>query len=414
MRPAPPLPAGCRLLALAAAACLLLDPSSGLATAILWLTGLYGIWKGRAVWAAWRNPVGWCFGLGLLWALCSAGWSFYLVGTLRDFIKAAPWVLTVMTLPVLFNHPRRIWSALVAGAGLVTFRLLADLIRLFVQLDWPAVLQEARYFQPYVYSHPNASSVMAGLCVLVFVGRMAAGRLRPLAWGLLGMGVVLDLAYLVVLASRGPQIVFSAVVLLFLVLLAPTWRGRGAALGAALLAGLLLYAFAGKINPRMQDETLKSLNGRGVVWSYAKDMGDERMWTGYGFGKKTFVKAVYEPLEREPLVGPFHYPHAHSYWLMLYFQGGLVALGLWGAGWLILLGRLWGRMEEERRMGAAEDRPSARRILPLLLLSCILFVLWYGVVDFPDHLARQAQFCLAAFALVLAYPSHGEAKRVLL
>ena len=76
-----------------AAALLWFDPANGFATAILWWAGVYGIWNWRRTLAGWKNPVGLCFGLGLVWALLSTGWSFYPAGSVRDLVKSTPMVL---------------------------------------------------------------------------------------------------------------------------------------------------------------------------------------------------------------------------------------------------------------------------------------------------------------------------------
>ena len=101
-------------LPLAAAALFWFDPSNGFATAILWGAGLYALWNGRRTLAAWKNPVGLCFGLGVLWAVLSVAWSFYPVGSARDLVKSAPLALATLAMPVLFDRPGRIWAALLA------------------------------------------------------------------------------------------------------------------------------------------------------------------------------------------------------------------------------------------------------------------------------------------------------------
>ena len=203
---------GGRVLAGAAAAWLWFRPSNDLSAALLSLAGLYALWRWRSALAAWRNPTGVFFGLGALWAMLSATWSFDPAGTVRDLLHAAPVALAAMAVPVIFDRPGRIWSALVVSAALVTARLGFDLIRLVSVLGWPTVLTEARFHHPYLYTHPNVSSMMAGLCALVFFSRGMAGA--PGAWrkGGLALGLALDAAYVVTMASRGPQLVLAAVV----------------------------------------------------------------------------------------------------------------------------------------------------------------------------------------------------------
>ena len=184
----------------AAAAWLWWRPSNELSVALMWGAGAYALWNWRRTLAAWRNPTGVCFGLGVLWAVASVGWSFDARGTASDLMKSAPLALAALAVPVIFDRPGRIWAALVGSAGLVTARLAVDMGRLVGELGWPLALTESRFFHPYLYTHPNVSSMMAGLCALVFVARGLAGA--PGGWrkGLLGVGVALDLAYLVLMA----------------------------------------------------------------------------------------------------------------------------------------------------------------------------------------------------------------------
>lgn len=393
-----------RVLPLAAAAVLWFDPSSGLAKAILWGAGLYGLLNFRKTLAAWKNPAGLLFGLGVLWALLSAIWSFYPEGTARDWLKSAPMVLTALSIPLIFDRPGRIWAALLASAGMITITLAGDLLRLFSQLGWPWTMSAARFFHPYLYTHPNVSSMMAGLCALVFVARGLAGA--PGRWhkALLAIGVLVDLAYLVVMASRGPQAVFALAALVFPILLVPGWRARIVAAGLALAVGSGLWAAAGWVNPRFQDRTMAHFNSRDTVWVHAKMLADQRPVTGYGFGKKTFVKAIYEnPEQRAPRV-PVRYPHAHSYWLMLYFQGGATGFALWSLGWLALGIRLGMHSRRaERGLTGWGDRLRAR-ILPMLLGLGIGYILVYGIADFPDNVIRHAQFYLAGLVMALTRP----------
>lgn len=389
-----------------AAALLWFDPAKGFATAILWWAGVYGIWNWRRTLAGWKNPVGLCFGLGLVWALLSTGWSFYPAGSVRDLVKSTPMVLAAVALPAIFDRPGRIWEALLASAGVVTLKLVLDLVRLCANLGWPTVLTEARYFHPYLYTHPNVSCMMAGLCLLIFVARGLAGVPGRRWQALLVLGIVLDLTYLLVLASRGPQAVFALVALAFPLVLLPDWRARLLAAVLAVAIGAGLWYAAGSLNPRFKDRTMGHYNSRDTIWGHAKLLADRQPVLGYGFGKKAFVKAVYEnPAQRAPRV-PVHYPHAHSYWLMLYFQGGAVGFVLWSLGWLALGGRLARFTCRLDKLAALSWLEHVRaRILPVLLGTGLVFILIYGIGDFPDNVIRHAQFYLAGLAMALTRPA---------
>ena len=392
-------------LAVAAAGIFWFDPSSGLAKAILWGVGLHGLWNGKKTVATWRSPAGILFGLALMWTLLSVVWSYYPAGTALDLLKSAPMVLTALALPAIFNRPGRIWAALVASAGLVTVRLAVDLFRIVYLLGWPQALSAARFLHPYLYTHPNVSSMMAGLSALVFAARWVAGVACPRRKLLLAAGIALDLFYMVVLASRGPQVIFALAALAFPILLVPGWRWRLAAVLAAVALGAGLFQVADRVNPRFRDGTMGNFNRRDTIWSHARMLADERPVLGYGFGKKTFFKAVYEnPEQRAPLV-PIRYPHAHSYWLMLYFQGGAVGFLLWGAGWLVLGVRLACFANRADRAASAWRERLATRVLPVLLGTGMTYILIYGIADYPDNVIRHAQFYLIGLALALTRPS---------
>jgi len=393
-----------RALALAAGGVLWFDPSSGVATAILYLAGLYGLWHFRSTWACWRNPAGLLMGVGVLWAVLSLLWSFDPPSTARDLIKTAPLLFGVWAVPVLFRGRTRIWTVLTVSAALVTARLGWEMARLAAELGWPTVLTEARYTQPYLYTHPNVTSMMAGLCLLVFVARALAGA--PGVWRKAGLaaGFVLNAAYLIMMASRGPQLVMALALLALPVVALPGWKARGAALLLAIGIGAGLWQGMDKINPRFRDATVGNFNRRDTIWGHAKLLADRRPALGYGYGKKVFYKAVYDnPDQRAPLV-PVKYPHPHSYWLMAYFQGGRVAFAVWSLAWLALGIRLVRQAARiERNAGSWRERLRTRA-LPVLLLTAMASILVYGLADYPDHVLRHTLFYLVGLAMALGAP----------
>lgn len=388
------------LLGLAAAAALWFDPSSGVAKGILWGAGLYALWNWRRTLAAWKNPAGIFMVLGTAWAVASVAWSIAPAGTARDLLKSAPMALAALAAPVVFDRPGRVWAALLASAGMVTLRLTADMVRLLAELGWPAVMAQARFCHPYLYTHPNVTSMMAGLGVFVFAARWLAGAPGAASKIALAVGLALDLAYLVMMGSRGPQAVFALVALAFPVACLPDWRVRAAAALAVVAVGAGLWQTADRINPRFRDGTMENFNYRDKAWRHAIKLSNHHPVLGNGFGKKAFIEALYENPEHRPPRLWFRFPHAHSYWLMLYFQGGAVGLALWGLGWLALGGRL-GRGMARARQGVATWGERVRApLLPLLLGAGMAFILIYGIADYPDSVVRQALFYLAGLAMV--------------
>lgn len=403
-----------KVLACLAAAWFWCRPSNSLTDILIWGAGLFAIWNWRRLIAVWNNPAGRLLGLGTVWAAVSVCWSFNRGGTAEDLLEALPLVLSTLAVSILFDRASRIWAALLVSAGWVTVRLTWDLIRLFRELGWPTVMTEARYIHPYLYTHPNVSCMMAVLCLLIFLGSLLA-RPRKGVWPVIGalIGMGLNLAYLVVLASRGPQIVFVLMLLLVPLVFLPGWRSRLVAALVLTAAVCGLWKTAAVINPRFQDRTMTNFNSRDTVWGHSMLLADRKPVLGYGFGKRAFQSAVYDnPDQRPPLV-PFRYPHAHQYWLMLYFQGGLIGFVLWSSGWAALFIRLCRtRLRLVNEMGTWGDRLRAG-VLPGLLGLCMLAVLVYGVGDYPDHVIRRSLFYLLGLTMAMTRVQRAEQQAVL-
>lgn len=394
---------------LAAGWFVLCKSSSGVTEAIGYLTGLWALWNWRRTVRHWKNPVGVCFGLGVLWAVASVMWSPVPAEAGRNLLKTASLVFGVWGLPAVFAGRERVRTALAAGAGLLSVRLAADLVRLAMARGvGRELLYWARYEHPYLFNHPNVSCMMAGLAALAWVA-LAASGVRG-GWRKAGLlaGLAVDLAYLVVMASRGPQIVFVAALLAYPLMALPGWKARVAAIAAVAALGTGLWLGAGRINPRMKDSTMGGFHGRDVVWKHvAEHLMPEHPLRGFGFGKGTFEHVTYHDPSRKPLRGEVEYPHAHSYWLMLVFQGGFIALILWLEGWFALLAGLLLTLHHTGLPPAPWRQRMAERAMPAFFLAAVGMVLLYGVADYPDNLIRDVQFMLPALALAWAWPPRG-------
>ena len=267
----------------------------------------------------------------------------------------------------------------------------------------PALLEQARYTQPYLYTHPNVSSMMAGLCVFVFGGRLVAGVADRRQAAALVAGATICLGYLWMMGSRGPQAVFAMTALAAPAVLLPGWRARAAAVLAAVLVALALWSAMGVVNPRFKDvATMRRYNNRTIVWNHTSMLLREwSPWVGFGFGKKAFKRAYYEnPNQRAPFTPDRNliFPHAHSYWRMVRFEGGWLGLVVCLAAWVQLAFASARAMMRASRRARARGWMAALRARGLggTLATCLGFILLYGVWDYPDHLIRHSQFLLLA------------------
>ncbi len=475
-------------------------PSSGLADALCVGLGLWGLSRPARFRAVWLRPAGLAFAALGLFTLASALWSVSPRGTLSDIGKFLPLLFGFLGLPLLVTSRRRFWNGALLSAGAVTLRFVPELVRLYrevprlpadilqgAQPGFRTFLRLARLVGNALYSHPNAASLLACLCAVLFAAYLLSGRGGRTVRGLCAAGILVDLAYLLVLGSRGPQAVLAMTVLLAPVLLLPWPRAKIAyvllvlagayglwcawiradevtfmadsapkarreaaekvelwrtaelspeeiekwtdALSAELLqknhrvwqsrvplysptVGQAVLWPVERLNPRFADRSMSNLSDRKTVWRHTSRLiREDRPVLGFGFGKKAFKKAYYENTDRRApkLRTGIVFPHAHSYWRMAWFQGGACGLALallaWGAAFCAAFRRLF--LERYRR-GVAGETPgkALRRSLPAATAVALVFsLLLYGIWDFPDSVARQAQFLLLGVLMAFsAFP----------
>ena len=260
-------PAGRFLAGTAIALVIWLFPATGLTVALIALISLLALVRSPDRWQAWRNPVGLAFGLLIAYLLVTLPFSPYPKLAADALGKTAHLYLAALALPLIFRTRAQIEGALYCSAAAITLAAAADLARLIV-LTGPELIIKARDTQPYIMNHPNVASMMAAACL--FVLALAAWRHRHSRAALLAAlaGIAIDLAYLVALASRGPQLAFLATALLAGAVILPTWRGKLAWLAVMAAAVALLASQAYRINPRFRYKDVGSLNQRTIVWKH--------------------------------------------------------------------------------------------------------------------------------------------------
>lgn len=392
------------------------SPSSGWTDAALVSLLAVALWRRReALWRAWGGARGWPAGALAAWMAATVAWSFWPAGSARDLAKLLPLGAGMVGLAAWTGTGREMRRALWLWASVVTVRLAADGVRLWAERGWATVFREGRYAVDFLWTHPNVASVAGCLAAMVWVGllpRAGTGwRFRQgrgwARWGSLAAAAVC-LGYVLVLGSRGPQAVFALVVLAWPAALARGWRRKAVAVLLAAAVGAGLWMAAARVNPRFGDtRTMSGANRRSDIWSHAWMLAKQRPLVGWGYGKKAFERLVYEnPGQRAPDV-PVRFPHAHSHWLMLFVEGGAIGAGLGLAAWAALLAGVWkGRPKQIEHLEHLEyfapppsPVPRAERVLATLM---VLFVLGYGVADFPDNGARTALWLLGGICAGIA------------
>jgi O-antigen ligase len=419
-----------RVLFFLALAGLFWKPSSALANVVCILCGIANACRPGAF-RPWRSPAGILLLAGCLLLAAASAFGIFPAGSLRDFVKLLPLLFFLSSLPGWLARGDNLFRAMQGTAAVLTARLTAELVRLFfVCGSIPALLKDARLVHPYLFTHPNVSSTTALLLILAW-GVVALRAKRPSRRWLAAGGAALCLVFAYVMGSRGPQGAFAVVVLFLPVLLLPGWKAR-AFWGVPALAWLLssIWAFTllthvrpadmppaarclqeamDALNPRFGDVmTLRHMNGREVVWEHTDYLLETqgRTWRGYGFGKRAFEKAYYEnPSQRVPRMrNPVVFPHLHSYYRQIRFEGGNGALACFVLAWAAALAGGLAAFVRRRRACAAGTwcarfSCGATEAAPIAMAAVVLI---YGGFDYPDALLRTLQYMV--FAALLALP----------
>ena len=340
---------------------------------------------------AWKQPAGIAFVVILIYMILSLPFSMHPALSWRDFSGMLKIIAGAFTIPVIFNTRAKIEAALFYSVTAITCVLGYDLIRLTTFLG-PNLLVQAHIFKPFIFNHSNVASMMAGTSALVLFYFSWQWRRRRRPWQFSGclLGILICLAHLVIMASRGPQIAFILTCggAVFLI------PGRGIKLLGfliILLAGCALFVNIEHVNPRfLEKKSMSNFSERDKVWTHTWNLACQRPWLGYGYGKRNFEAVYYNT---QPPKSIFHYPHPHQFWLNLLFEFGWPGLILNLLAWLILALGLWRRVFAQPTF--------TDRLLPRTVGLIFCFIHLYGLGDYPDNIVLMAQFWLIPVALVL-------------
>lgn len=338
---------------------------------------------------AWKQPAGIAFIVVLVYSALTLPFSTRAVLSLRDASASLDLLAGMFAIPVLFNTRARIQSALLFSAAAVTLTLGCDLVRLAWVLG-PDLMAKAHAHEPFILNHSNVASMMAGASAFVLFYFFWIWRRRRRAAAACLLGALLCAAYLVVLASRGPQIAFAMAVACSGLLL-PGWRRKVLWLAVVAVAAGVALTQAEHINRRFgEKKSMLTLSSRDIVWKHTWQLSRAHPVFGYGYGKRCFNEVYYGS---HPPPSPFRYPHCHQFWLKLLFEFGWTGLALHAAAWLILAVSL---------LRHIASRPTfEERLLPGTIGLVLLLIHFYGLGDYPDNVVRIAQFWLIPLALAL-------------
>ena len=366
--------------------------SKGIQDVILWGAFLYAIVRCPKGSGVWRNAAGIAFIVALLYTLVTLPLSVSPADSLRDFIKLLEIAVFAFALSIILNDERKVAGGLLYTGISLTLIFAADLVRLILCVEGDFFLK-AHEYEPVVLGHsPNIAAVASGVACIILLGASLNMRRRAALAGCVA-GMLVNLAYLVVIASRGAQLAFAVTVLAAGLLLM-----RRGGLKAAAVLGLVVVCVTAFVclNPRFRDAvSMRGFSDRDKVWSHTWRLAQQHPVLGYGYGGAVF-KEIYHG--STPPAARFHFEHPHQYWLRVLFANGWVGVALHAVAWALLAIRLL-------RHTFGKRDALARRAAPITVLLLLVFIHAFGMGDFPGSVARMMQIWLVPLALVLTKPS---------
>lgn len=350
---------------------------------------LFALFKASRGAAAWKQPAGIAFIIVLIHMILSLPFSVSPWISIRDFGRLVEVLAGAFAIPVVFNTKDKIKAALFYSAVAIAFTLGYDMVRLYCHLG-PDLLKGAHEFRPFILNHSNVASMMAGVSCFIFFYFFWIWRHR--FWPALAclFGLLICLAYQVIIASRGPQLAFTLACCCVGFLVPGKRRKLVWVLCVALTGGLVLTNIR-SINPRfLEQSTMANFSDRDKVWTHTWELIQLRPYFGYGYGKRNFVDVYYSS---NPPKARFVFPHTHQLWLKLLFEFGWTGFALHLAAWLILAAQLLRKTFSESTF--------ENRLLPGTVGLILLFIHFYSLGDYPDNIVQMAQVWLIPVVLVL-------------
>lgn len=363
--------------------------SNSLSDIVVFSAFLYALFHTERGLSAWKQPAGYAFIIVFIHHFLMLPFSVSPEMSVHDTERIIEVLAGAFAIPVIFNDRQKIGRALLFSAVAISLTLAYDLVRMSYYLG-PDIFARAHSFRPFILNHSNVASMMAGLSFFVFL--FFIRQWRKQFWPTLAClgGTMVCLAYLIIAASRGPQIAF-ALAFACSGLILPGWRRKLIWLAVVIFLSTVLFISYQHINPRFAEKaTMRGFSERDKVWDRTWQLVKERPWFGHGYGKSNFEMNYYAS---QPPRAKYHFPHCHQYWLKLFFEYGWVGLALYAAAWSILA---FGLARQIFLSPTLEGR-----LLPGAIGLMLLFIHFYGLGDYPDNIVQTAQVWLIPAALVV-------------
>ncbi len=329
--------------------------------------------------------------LFLGFAVLSLAWSFY-PGATAIGIAAQ----LAATIPAFFLGLCLSWAELLGALGaalrwLLGLSLLFELgVALFVGgpvlpffTDYEGTVPAAFYWSrgllfdggpiEGIVANRNLLAAAALLALIVFAAQLAARTVRR------GPGIVWLAVSVLTLGLTRSATVLIAAALVAVVLGFALWARRAGperrrpvyltAGGLAVVGGALVAAFWGPVLALFGKSD--DLTGRFDIWAAVSNLAAERPVAGWGW--VSYWAPWVEPFNDLAVRKGVTYLQAHSAWLDVWLQLGVIGVVLFAALIIGTLWRSWFLAVDRPRDSIADDRPyAASALVPLLLMVALL------------------------------------------
>jgi exopolysaccharide production protein ExoQ len=371
--------------------------------ALPWTALAFTGWAGASVaWSRWPETT------ALTWALLAAttlvGIALAAMLTWRQLVSALAWALAaVMAFSVAFEA----WAALIVGGPVGIEFAAVD-----AHTERSDIWTSAQLFTggrlDGIVGNANLLAMLALLAVVVVSIRLAVERHQR---GIF-IAVLAVSAYLLVRTESATAFIATAVLALALVILlaariARTTAGRlrvyvAAATLAAIAAGLAWLMRRGILSFLGRDG---DLTDRTEIWDLVFSRGAAQPVVGNGFATPWIP---WDPAFSDWIVMPrgLHIIQAHSVWVDVWFQLGVVGVVVLAALYALFVWRTWVFAVRHHRWQRRDDRVTATVSLlpvavgvivviqgitessPLLLWGWMLTVLFLAKLQPPDRASQ--------------------------
>ena len=320
------------------------------------------------MWSAY--PATTALALGVLFATTLGAFGLAYLMPWSTFVRALSYALrTIIGLSLLFE----VWVALVVHHPIMPFFATPNYSRDLPETYWCAgTIFEGAPIQG-ILGNRNLMAFVALLAVIVVAIQLAdkvISRLSGWTW--------LTLSVIAFALTQSMTVIFAGLLVLILGLFAQWARHRGDGrhrlvygVGALTVAGLVVIAIStgpviSKLIGRNPDFT-----GRTWIWNVALDLWKQHPVVGWGW--ISYWAPWVKPFKDLIVIHSITYLQAHSAWLDVLMQLGLVGLILFIVFVVTALWRAWFRAVDRPRWDINVNRPFvAMHMLPLFLLACLI------------------------------------------